>query len=64
MAILRGLGVWKVSWSCLYANGRCPDDVWNELGVWSVSRGCKEGLKEVLTMWCPFLSFGKVRTVG
>ena len=48
-----------MSWGCLDSNGRCPDDVCNELGVWAVSRGCKEGLKQVLTIWCPNLSFGK-----
>ena len=53
----RPLVVWMVS-------GRCPDDVCNELGAWSVSRGCKEGLKLVLTIWCPNLSFSKGRTHG
>ena len=48
----------------LDVNGRCPDDVCIELGVWRVSRGCKEGLKKALTIKCPNLSFGKVRTLG
>ena len=60
----RPLGVWKLSWGCLDLNGRCPDDVYNEIGVWSVSKGCKEGLKQVLTIWCPNLSFGKGKTLG
>ena len=46
------------------SNGRCPDYVYNDLGLCSVSRGCEQGLKKFLTMWCPYLSFGKVRTVG
>ena len=53
----RPLVVWMVS-------GRGPDDVCNELGAWSVSRGYKEGLKLVLTIWCPNLSFSKGRTHG
>ena len=57
-------GVLGVSWGCLDVNGRCPDDVCIELGVWRVSRGCKEGLKKTLTIKCPNLSFGKVRTLG
>ena len=44
-----------MSWGCLDVNGRCPDDVCDELGVSIVSRGCKEGLKQVLTIWCPRL---------
>ena len=44
-----------MSWGCLDVNGRCPDGVCDELGVSSVSRGCKEGLKQVLTIWCPRL---------
>ena len=57
-------GVWKGSLGCLDVNSRCPDDVCNELGVWNVSRGCKECLKKVLTIWCPNLSVSKVRTLG
>ena len=53
-----------VSWGCLDVNGRCPDDVCNELGVRRVSRGCKVGLKKVLTIKCPNLSLSKVRTFG
>ena len=26
-------------------------------GVWTVFLGCKEGLKSVETIWCPFFSF-------
>ena len=48
----------------LEANGRCSDNVCNESGGWSVSRGCKQGLKRVLTILCPYLNFGKVRTVA
>ena len=57
-------GAWKVSWGCLDVNGRCPDDVFYELGVWRVYRGSKVGLKKILTIKCPNLSFGKVRTFG
>ena len=53
-----------MSWGVLDSNGRCSDDVCNELGAWSVSIGFKEGFKPVLTVWCPNLSFGKGRTLG
>ena len=52
-------GVWMVSWGCLDIYSRCPDDICTQLGVWNVSRGCKEGLKNVLTFWCPFCSISK-----
>ena len=65
---MRGLGVRRVPGGCLESiwelSRGCLTTSMVSLGVWSVSRGCKEGLKKVITMWCPYLSFGKVRTVA